>query len=58
MRLFHRCKHEYQWKRNIHGDEINWLSTAHEIFRSVWKCKECGKTQLRNGLYNEKVNGI
>jgi len=41
MKLF--CKHEYEFVRNIHGDEINWVSPINKTYRSIWKCKKCGK---------------
>lgn len=40
------CKHEYEFVRNIHGDEINYLNGK----RSIWKCKKCGKLQYRDEL--------
>lgn len=43
-RLF--CNHEYEFVRNIHGDEINWCGGK----RSIWKCKKCGKLQYRYEL--------
>lgn len=36
-RLF--CKHEYEFVRNIYGDEINMVNGR----RSWWRCKKCGK---------------
>lgn len=36
-RLF--CKHEYEFVRNIYGDEINMVGGR----RSWWRCKKCGK---------------
>ena len=33
------CKHEYEWERNIYGDEINIVSGK----RSWWRCRKCGK---------------
>ena len=37
------CKHEnLEFIRNIYGDEINRVSLKH-IYRSIWKCKDCGK---------------
>ena len=47
-RLF--CKHKDQkFIRNIYGDEINRISTK-KIFRSEWKCNECGKTIYHSEL--------
>ena len=40
------CEHEYEFIRNIHGDEINWCG-GH---RSIWRCKKCGKRQYRDEL--------
>ena len=40
------CKHEYVFVRNIHGDEINWCGG----YRSIWRCKKCGKLQYREQL--------
>ena len=33
------CKHEYEWERNIYGDEINMVGGK----RSWWRCRKCGK---------------
>ncbi len=48
MNLFKRlfCKHEYEFVRNIHGDEINWCGG----YRSLWRCKKCNK------LYMERIS--
>lgn len=43
-RLF--CEHEYEFVRNIYGDEIN----ACGGYRSIWKCKKCGKIEYRKNL--------
>lgn len=43
-RLF--CKHEHAFVRNIWGDEI--IACGYK--RSLWKCKRCGKYQLRDKL--------
>ena len=43
-RLF--CEHEYEFVRNIYGDEIN----VCEGYRSIWKCKKCGKIEYRKKL--------
>lgn len=34
------CKHEYQFERNVYGDEINWCNC-----RSYYRCVKCGKTK-------------
>ncbi len=47
-RLF--CKHEYEWVRNIYGDEIN----ATGGYRSVWRCAKCGKRVLSHELHDER----
>ena len=44
--LFKRCEHEYEFVRNIYGDEINWCGG----YRSLWKCKKCGKLEYRTYL--------
>jgi hypothetical protein len=31
------CKHDFEFVRNIYGDEI----IAHGWKRSVWRCKTC-----------------
>lgn len=33
------CKHNYEWKENIHGDEI--ISFGYK--RTIYKCSKCGK---------------
>ena len=43
-RLF--CEHEYEFVRNIYGDEIN----ACGGYRSIWKCKKCSKIEYRKKL--------
>ena len=40
------CKHEYEFVRNIYGDEIN----ACGGYRSIWTCKKCGKIEYRKNL--------
>ena len=37
------CDHDYEFVRNIYGDEIN----QHNGYRSLWVCKKCGKEQYR-----------
>lgn len=39
-----RCKHQFAFVRNIHGDEIN----LHDGKRSVWQCELCTKTVRRD----------
>ncbi len=40
------CKHEYEFIRNIYGDEINHLDGK----RSWWRCRKCGKWVARRAL--------
>jgi len=40
------CEHEYEFVRNIHGEEINHMGGK----RSIWKCNKCGKLQYRKEL--------
>lgn len=40
------CEHEYEFVRNIYVDEIN----ACGGYRSIWKCKKCGKIEYRKNL--------
>ena len=40
------CEHEYEFVRNIYGDEIN----ACGGYRSIWKCKKCGKIEYHKNL--------
>jgi len=51
MRLF--CNHtEQRFIRNIYGDEISHCNGS----RSVWQCKKCGGTALKNCLNkNENI---
>jgi len=44
-RLF--CKHEYEFLRNIYGDEINYCGG----YRSIWRCKKCGALEYRENLH-------
>lgn len=44
-RLF--CKHDYEFIRNIHGDEIIFMGFK----RSKWKCWKCGKIKLGDNYY-------
>lgn len=41
------CDHEYEFVRNIHGDEINHCGG----FRSVWRCRKCGQIAWGRHLY-------
>lgn len=43
-RLF--CKHDYEFVRNIYGDEINHVGGR----RSWWRCRKCGKWIARDKL--------
>lgn len=43
-RLF--CTHDYQFQRNIHGDEINIRNGK----RSLWKCLKCSSLHYSNSL--------
>jgi len=45
-RMCQPCRHEYQWTRNIYGDEIN----AADGMRSVWACKYCHHAQYRKTI--------
>ena len=51
-RLFKRlnCYHDFRHLRNIYGDE---LSHQRKMKRSEWKCKNCGKRELRDHLHLE-----
>lgn len=41
-RLF--CAHDWQFVRNIYGDEIYEFGGD----RSVWRCSKCGKVESRH----------
>lgn len=41
------CRHEYEFVRNIYGDEINHVGGN----RSWWRCRKCGKMALDPHLY-------
>jgi hypothetical protein len=43
-RLF--CKHDYFWRRNIYGDEINAVNGK----RSWVVCSRCGKWKAKDKL--------
>ncbi len=42
------CRHDLGFLRNIYGDEI----IARGWKRSVWRCKNCGKTVDRDDLHD------
>lgn len=47
------CLHKHkECITNIYGDMVNLLSTKHKIYRSVWKCKDCGKIFYESSLCN------
>ena len=46
------CRHEWEFVRNIYGDEINLAGGR----RSWWRCKRCGKRVLNPHLYRELEN--
>lgn len=46
-RLF--CRHEWEFVRNIYGDEIN----AAGGNRSWWRCRKCGKLVMDPHVYLE-----
>ena len=50
MKLFSYlfCKHDFEFKRNIYGDEINFLNG-----RSIWNCKKCNKEKIGQYLHEE-----
>lgn len=49
-RLF--CRHKNKkCITNLYGDVVNMLSTDKHIYRSVWKCTNCGKC-----FYSEKLD--
>lgn len=41
------CHHEWEFERNIYGDEINYVGGD----RSWWVCKKCGKHRHEPHLY-------
>lgn len=43
------CNHDYEYVRNLYGDEINYYNGK----RSVWKCSKCGKIEFRDYLYEK-----
>ena len=44
------CRHEYEFVRNIYGDEINHTGGR----RSWWRCKKCGKWVLMPTLEDDE----
>ena len=46
-----KCEHDYEFVRNIYGDEINWC----EGYRSEWRCKKCGKIEYRKYLQTTTI---
>lgn len=50
-RLFKRCEHDYEFVRNIYGDEINFRNGN----RSEWRCKKCGKIEYRRYLQEYSI---
>ena len=40
------CKHDFEFVRNIYGDEINHAGGR----RSWWRCRKCGKWIARDEL--------
>lgn len=40
------CDHDWEFDSNIYGDQIN----ACGGYRSIWKCKKCGKIEYRRYL--------
>lgn len=42
------CNHEYEFVRNIYGDEINQCGG----YRSLWQCSKCGKYKYCKRLYD------
>lgn len=47
LNFWKKCKHDYEFVRNIYGDEINNCGG----YRSIWKCKKCGKYLYKYELY-------
>lgn len=54
MKLFCRCD-ELEFVENLHGDKIYAYLTQKKIYRSLWKCKKCGRTVLNEYLHNPKL---
>ena len=50
-----QCEHDYEFVRNIYGDEINWCGG----YRSEWRCKKCGKIfHMENQVADSFINEI
>ena len=49
-RLF--CAHDWQFVRNIYGDEIYEFGGD----RSVWRCSKCGKVESRHQFVQPAKN--
>lgn len=48
------CKHNNQeCLTNVYGDYITCLSSGKKIYRSIWKCSDCGKI-IMSEILNEK----
>ena len=43
------CKHEWEFDRNIYGDEINIVNGK----RSWWRCRKCGRYKAMPHLHPE-----
>ena len=43
----HGCEHEYEFVRNMYGEEIN----THNGMRSEWRCIKCGHVQYREDYH-------
>ena len=41
------CNHNFEFVRNVHCDEINYLDGK----RSIWKCKKCETLKLQDKLH-------
>ena len=50
-KLFRICEHDWEFVRNIYGDEINDCGG----YRSVWRCKKCGKLEYRRYLQSFSI---
>ena len=45
------CNHDYQFYRNTHGDEINFVN-----YRTVYQCSKCGKFKTVERFVHEDFN--
>ena len=43
------CEHDYEFVRNIYGDEINQCGG----YRSIWQCCKCGKYMYSETLHSK-----